>query len=228
MKKLKMLFRDRPEYFFLLLACLAAFYLFMALASEVLEGESRALDTAILMLMRNPADAQDPLGPPWAEEAMRDLTALGGTAILSFFTLAAAAFFFILKQRAQAFYLLCAVGTGIIFSNALKAGFDIPRPDLFPHGSFVYTQSFPSGHSLMAAVVYLTLGVLLAENQRHRVLKLYIMGLAVTLTALIGISRVYLAVHWPSDVLAGWLAGSAWALMAWLIRTHIHFKAPSG
>ena len=100
-------------------------------------------------------------------------------------------------------------------STLLKIGFDRPRPDLVPHEAIVYTASFPSGHAMLAAVVYLTLGALLARVQPRRLLKLYLLGLAILLTVAVGASRVYLGVHWPTDVVAGWAVGAAWALLCW-------------
>jgi undecaprenyl-diphosphatase len=105
----------------------------------------------------------------------------------------------------------------VLLSSLLKLGFDRPRPDLVAHGAQVYSASFPSGHALMSAVAYLTLGALLARVQKGRRLKLYVLAVAVTLTFLIGVSRVYLGVHWPTDVLAGWCIGSAWALTCWVL-----------
>jgi undecaprenyl-diphosphatase len=111
--------------------------------------------------------------------------------------------------------MLIAVGGGMLLSSLLKYGFERPRPDLVPHGSYVYTSSFPSGHSMMSAVVYLTLGAFVARVRRERRIKIYVLALAVLLTLLVGCSRVYLGVHWPTDVLAGWTLGAAWALMCW-------------
>ena len=190
----------------------AAAWAFVALAEEVVEGGTHAFDTAVLLALRAPGDPADPLGPPWVEELARDLTALGGTGVLTFVTLAAAGFLWLRSRRATAFYLLAAVGSGVALSNTAKALFDRPRPDLVPHGSAVYTASFPSGHSMMAAVTWLTLAVLVATTFTERRLKLYVVALAVLVTIAVGLSRVYLGVHWPTDVLAGWAAGGAWAL----------------
>ncbi|WP_413873194.1 phosphatase PAP2 family protein [Albidovulum sp.] len=190
----------------------AAAWAFVALAEEVMEGGTHAFDTAVLLALRAPGDPSDPLGPPRVEELARDVTALGGVGVLTFVTLAAAGFLWLQARRATAFYLLASVGSGVALSNTAKALFDRPRPDLVPHGSAVYTASFPSGHSMMAAVTWLTLAVLVATTLRQRRLRVYVVALAVTVTVAVGLSRVYLGVHWPTDVLAGWAAGGAWAL----------------
>lgn len=224
MKKLKSLSfkiysfaREHPIFTLVFIACLGIIYIFFGLLDEVLEGDSRELDTQILLMMRNAENHHDPVGPLWFEDMMRDLTALGGTIILTLITLASATYLFIIRQRHKAWFLLISVGTGILVSNAMKLGFDIPRPDLVPHGSHTSMASFPSGHSLMAAVVYLSIGALLAGSQTRYILRVYILSLAILVALLVGLSRVYLGVHWPSDVLAGWLAGSAWAMMVWLL-----------
>lgn len=190
----------------------AAVWSFAVIADEVMEGETHAFDGAVLLALRAPGDAADPLGPPWVEELARDVTGLGGVGVLSFLTVAAAGLLWLQQRRGRAVYLLAAVGSGIVLSNAAKAFFDRPRPDLVPHGALVYTASFPSGHSLMAAVVYLTLAALLARTFPQRRLRIYVISLAILVTLAVGASRVYLGVHWPTDVLAGWAAGGAWAL----------------
>ena len=172
MKLLQSAVYEQPLLFTVIFLCAGSFLAFSKLASEVLEGEGRAIDTQIMLLMREPNDSTNPLGPGWFEEMMRDISGLGGVAILTFITLASALYLFLINKKGLALYLLAAVGSGAVFSSLLKAGFDRPRPDLVPHGSIVYTASFPSGHSLIAAIVYLTL--------------------AIVMTVLIGISRVYL------------------------------------
>ena len=190
----------------------AAAWAFVALAEEVMEGGTHAFDTAVLLALRAPGDPADPLGPPWMEELARDITALGGVGVLTLVTLAAAGFLWLQARGATAFYLLAAVGSGVALSNTAKTLYDRPRPDLVPHGAAVYTASFPSGHSMMAAVTWLTLAVLVATTFEQRRLRVYVVALAAAVTVAVGLSRVYLGVHWPTDVLAGWAAGGAWAL----------------
>jgi undecaprenyl-diphosphatase len=204
---------------FALLASLAlaaaALWGFVELADEVLEGETHAFDERILLALRSATDPSDPLGPGWLEELMRDVTGLGSTGVLTFVTLAVAGFLALNRKTHAALFVVAAVGGGMLLSTLLKMGFDRPRPDLVPHGALVYTASFPSGHATISAVVYLTLGALLARVQPRFVLKLYLLGLAILLTVMVGVSRVYLGVHWPTDVLAGWAVGAAWALLCW-------------
>jgi undecaprenyl-diphosphatase len=192
---------------------------FVQLADEVVEGETDAFDTALLLALRNPADPSDPLGPGWVEEFARDVTALGGVGILVFMTVAVAVFLRLQGRRGDMWFVLVAVLGGQALSTLFKAGFDRPRPDIVPHAVVVHSASFPSGHAMMAAVTYLTLGALLARVQPRRVLKVYLLGLATILTLAVGVSRVYLGVHWPTDVLAGWTAGAAWALLCWTVAS---------
>ena len=184
---------------------------FVKLAGEMTEGETLPFDRAILLALRNPADLSDPIGPSWLEESARDITGLGGHVILGLITIAAVTYLLMTGRRHVALLLVAAIGGGMILSALLKLGFDRPRPDLVPHGARVYTASFPSGHAMLSAATYLTLGALLARVHADRVVKLFFIGIGIALTILIGSSRVYLGVHWPSDVLAGWFGGAAWA-----------------
>lgn len=190
---------------------------FAVLAEEVVEGETHALDQMVLLAMRDPTDPSDPLGPRWLEETVRDFTALGSTGILIFITLGVAGFLVQRREYRMTWLVLMAVGGGMLLTTLLKQGFDRPRPDLVPHGAFVTAASFPSGHAMVSAATYLTLGALLARTQSRRRLKAYLLLLAILLTVAIGVSRVYLGVHWPTDVLAGWTAGAVWAIISWLV-----------
>lgn len=195
----------------------AGFWAFAELADAVVRGSTADLDRDLLLLLRSDGNIDRPTGPPWLEEVFRDLTAAGGIAVLTLTTLAVAIFFILQRKLASTIFLLASVGGGLLISSVAKEFFDRPRPDLVPHGSFVHTASFPSGHSMMAAVVYLTLGVLVARTLPQRRLKIFVLSLAAMTTILVGISRVYLGVHWPTDVLAGWLAGAGWATVCMLV-----------
>lgn len=198
---------------------------FLLVASEVVEGETRAADRWILLALRDPLDPSDPLGPRWLEEMVRDVTALGGTTIVTMISLAVCGWLLLGRRLVPALVVGASVTGSIALSLVLKAGFARPRPELVSHATEVYTASFPSGHAMLSASAYLTLGALLAQVQPHPRLKVYILSVAVALTMLVGASRVYLGVHWPSDVLAGWCAGAAWAIACWLASLRIQRRA---
>lgn len=191
-------------------------WFFLELADEVIEGETQTLDEKILLFMRDRADPDNPWGPDWLEETGRDFTALGGMGVLVLLTAATIGGYLLRGHKRMALLITAAVFGGFLVVYILKLGFSRPRPELVPHGSYVYTASFPSGHSMLAAVTYLTLGFLLARTHKDRSTKIYIMAVTLLITGLVGLSRVYLGVHWPTDVLAGWAAGAAWALLCWL------------
>lgn len=207
---------ERPVLLLILFVSFASWG-FAEIADEVMEGETMGVDERILLALRNPENRADPWGPPMVEEIARDITGLGGVAILSGLTLAAAGYLALRGKRRAMIFLLAAIGGGIVASSLLKMGFDRPRPALVPHGSHVYTASFPSGHSMMSAVTYLTLGALLAKVESRRAIRAYLLALAALITFLVGVSRIYLGVHWPTDVLAGWTVGAAWAAGCWTV-----------
>jgi undecaprenyl-diphosphatase len=194
---------------------------FVAIANAVFEGDTESADRAILLAMRSPGDVADPIGAEWLEELSRDFTALGGVGVLTFVTLAVLGYLLLERKTKAAIVVLIAVAGGLAASQLLKVAYDRPRPELVPHGSHVYTASFPSGHAMMSAATYLTLGALLARVHSDRRLKAYFLVLALVLTAAVGISRVYLGVHWPTDVLAGWTLGASWAIACWLFAVRL-------
>lgn len=204
------------------LLCLSTLgYGFFALAHEVGEGSTEVLDRRILLALRNPADLSDPIGPRWLEETMRDITGLGSVFTVVFVTCAVAAYLALTERRRIGLYVLGAVGSGELVSTVLKLFYHRPRPDLVPHGMEVFTASFPSGHAMMSAIAYLTLAILLARVDRNRRVKGFVLVLGVSVTLLVGISRIYLGVHWPSDVLAGWCVGAAWASLCWFVALQL-------
>lgn len=193
--------------------------MFVEVADEVREGDLQQIDELLLLAMRNPADHTDPIGPRWFEEAARDFTALGGVALLSGLSIGVCGYL-LLRRETELFLLMASAAIGaILLSFSMKYAFDRPRPDLVPHESYVYTRSFPSGHSMMAATIYLTIAVMLTRIHSRRTIRIYIFAMCIVATLLVSASRVYLGVHWPSDVLAGWIAGSVWAAICYLLAT---------
>ena len=194
---------------------------FIELADEVSEGSTRRLDDYVLRGMRRADDPSRPIGPSWLPEIGRDLTALGGVAVLTLVTLGVTGYLLIRRQRWAAMLVIIATVGGLCLSSILKRAFSRPRPAIVPHLSDAFTSSFPSGHSMLSATVYLTLGALLARFVEQRRLKLYFLVIALLLTFLVGLSRVYMGVHYPTDVLAGWTAGLVWATLCWLVARYL-------
>jgi len=211
--------RDRAELTLLLggIAVLMLLVVFMKLASEVFEGETKGFDKQILLSLRDPADLSHPIGPPWLLSAALDITSLGSATVLGLTVFSVAGFLLLQGLWRRSLLVVAATLGGSFLNGALKQLFQRPRPDIVPHLREAMSLSFPSGHALQSAVVYLTLGALSMHIAHRRVTKLYCMTVAMAATALVGVSRVYLGVHYPTDVLAGWLLGLSWALLCWLI-----------
>ena len=188
---------------------------FAEIADAVTEGESHAVDRAIILALRDSSEPGDPIGPHWFEEVARDVTALGGVAVLSLASIGVFGYVLLRRAYMNAIVIAIAVVGAQLASSLLKVGFGRPRPDLVPHLAEVYTASFPSGHAMVSTAVYLTFATQLASLHRDIMIRGYLIASALALVTVIGASRVYLGVHWPSDVLAGWAAGGAWALLVW-------------
>lgn len=190
---------------------------FLGVAGRVRGGEAFGFDRTLLLALRNPADLADPIGPRWFEEMARDVTGLGGVFAIVYVTTCVVIYLAMTGRRAASLFVAAAVGGGEALSSGLKLVFARPRPDLVPHGMEVFSASFPSGHATLSAIAYLTLAGLLARVERGRHAKAFLLGLGLVTTLLVGSSRVYLGVHWPSDVLAGWCIGGAWASLCWFV-----------
>lgn len=198
--------------------CVAgALWAFVALAAEMIEGDLHGFDETLLMALRVDGDPAEAIGGTAVQTMMRDVTAMGGITVLTLLTLTVLAYLVLRRQRASALFLGVAVVGGQALSHLAKLGFDRPRPDLVPHGVDVATASFPSGHSMMATVTYLTLAVMLARQEKRLRIRAFYIAVAALVALSVGVSRVYLGVHWPSDVLAGWTLGTTWALLVWLV-----------
>jgi undecaprenyl-diphosphatase len=191
---------------------------FLALASEVMEGDTKSLDTTILVALRKADDPSRPVGPAWVENSLLDLTAIGGPTVLGLVVLSVVGFLVLQARYRAAIVVLATAASGEIATFVLKNAFLRPRPDVVPHLRDVSgSTSFPSGHAMDSAIIYLTLGAMLMRLAERRVTKLYCIGIAIVLTLLVGISRVYLGVHYPTDVAAGWMFGFFWASLCWIV-----------
>jgi undecaprenyl-diphosphatase len=198
---------------------------FLMLAGEVAEGETLAFDTRILQAMRNASDPSRPIGPPWIEEVFLDLTAIGGSTVLMLVVLAVAGFLALQTRYRTALFVLLTALSGEGVNAAMKQAFNRARPTVVPHLRDVFSSSFPSGHAMESAIVYLTLGAVMMRVVEGRVTKFYCLGLAMLLTALVGISRVCLGVHYPTDVIGGWIIGFVWASICWLVAEQFEREA---
>jgi undecaprenyl-diphosphatase len=219
--------RERSELSVLLgaLAVLALAIAFIFVADNVTQGDTRDFDERVIRALRKADDLATPIGPPWLTAAALDVTALGGPTVLGLVVLGVTGYLFLHGlYRTGAFVFVASCG-GWVLNWALKQAFARPRPDLVPHLRDVMSSSFPSGHALTSAAVYLTLGTLLMRLAKGRLAKFYCIALAMLATLLVGATRVYLGVHYPTDVLAGWLIGLSWAILCWLIERVLERRA---
>jgi len=212
--------KDNKQLILFFAVCLLSFF-FIQLADVVMAGATARVDENIVLMFRNANDLSDPIGPKWVEELMRDITALGGVGLLVFVSLVVFIFLLIERNPRIALVFFVSISSGILLSFSLKYGFTRPRPDIVPHGSYVYTSSFPSGHALMSSLIYLTIAGMLSHLSFRRRMKTYFFAIAFLLTIAIGLSRVYLGVHYITDVIGGWAIGSGWALLCFFIFRYL-------
>ncbi len=186
-----------------------------------------AFDPALLLAFRTPGDLATPIGPPWLLQSAIDISALGGYTVLWLAGAGTLIFLLAFGKRAEALLLGGSLIGASTINALLKLFLHRPRPDVVPHLAEVSSASFPSGHAMISAAVYLTLGVMVAQTQASRWARGYLLSFAVLLVLLIGCSRVFLGVHWPSDVLAGWCFGAIWALCMFAINARLHRRQDS-
>ena len=191
---------------------------FVELADDMTETDGQAFDRAVLAMLRPFADDPGrPWGPWWLKEAAADLTSLGGISVLGLFAVIAIVFLVLQRKRLSALLLVIGLAGGVTLSEGLKAVFERERPPAVYQAVETINASFPSGHALLSAVFYLTLGVMLTRAFSRRRIKAYALGVGVLLTVTVGLTRIYLGAHWASDVFAGWSVGAAWAMALWLV-----------
>jgi undecaprenyl-diphosphatase len=198
---------------------------FVDIADDMTEADGQALDQQILDFVRPGPEAGDPIGPHWLETAMLDITALGGLSVLLLFALIATGVLLIQKKPWSALMLAVSLAGGLLLSEVTKGLFERDRPSEIYRTVETINASFPSGHALLSTVFYLTLGVMLERAFARRRMKIYILGAAVLVALLVGVSRVYLAAHWATDVMGGWALGAAWAMVCWLVAYVVQRQA---
>jgi undecaprenyl-diphosphatase len=213
-----------------LLTIAVLLFVFGYIAQDVTGGKPSAFDSQVLSALRSSAEPPAPIGPAWLQEAARDITSLGSIIVLLMITFAVVGYLFLTRRPGVAWLMLIAVLGGLALNNLLKFAFARPRPAFITHAARVFTTSFPSGHASLSAITYLTIGALLARAYPAFPVAVYFMSLATFLTVLIGLSRIYLGVHYPTDILGGWCIGAAWAIGCWVLMTWLQHggKVESG
>ena len=203
-----------------ILAPAAAALIFLWLVLLIASGRSFSLDTTLIMLFRVADNPAVPLGPAWFHEAVRDMTALGSFVGLFFMALTATLALWLCGYRHLAIGLVISLAAAFLASTGLKIAIARQRPDIVEHAALTFTASFPSGHAFLSAATLLTIASFVGLASRRADIARFCMAMAVIITGLIGLSRVYLGVHWPSDVLGGWCLGIVWSSVAtaWLGR----------
>lgn len=199
-------------------------FTFAKAASEVMEGDTLGIDRALLLMLRVPGRSASPIGPKWLLEAVIDVTALGSTTVLTILTTAATGYLLAARKPVTAVFTVAAVSVGALTGTTLKAAYARARPDIVHHFVGTHSASFPSGHAMNSAIVYLTLAILVSRNTSERRVRTYLVSAAITLTTAVGFSRVYLGVHWPTDVAAGWSVGGLWAILCSLVAKKLQSR----
>jgi len=217
---------ERRVWLTALVAALVAYFLF-ELTGEVLEGETRAFDEGVLLMLRDPADPAMPRGPAWLTKMMVDITALGGVTVLTLLVTLVVVYLALRHKYRTALFVTASILGGWALSSAMKLGIARPRPEVVQHLVEVSDMSFPSGHAMLSAITYLTLGAMLSRLEERASLRYFFPLVAVVLTLIIGLSRIYLGVHYPTDVLGGWAAGMVWACGSWFVARRV-LGSPSG
>ena len=199
------------------LLLLATVALFLAVLVAMLAGQTQAADEWTLLALRLPQDSGRMVGPSWLSDVMVAITALGEASTLTAFVLLAVAWFhFRGDRRALRMMLVVGIG-GLLLMLALKYGIGRPRPDLVPHLARIDHGSFPSGHAMMTMAIFLSIAVLVGRGLRSARRRGTLVAVAVASSLLIGTTRLFVGVHYPSDVLAGWMIGLSWAAACWLV-----------
>ena len=199
----------------------------LLIGAAVSRGITDQFDQNVLLTLRVPGDPMTPIGPGWLSEMARDVSALGGVAVLTLLTVLVTVQFLLRREWSAAALVALTAISGTMISNVLKLMFQRPRPELTAIMEYG-PGSFPSGHSTASAVICLTFGLMLAKAADTTLMKVFYISAAILLTGLVGVSRLYLGVHYPTDVAAGWAIGAAWALICAMIASALDRRGERG
>ena len=197
------------------LSIASALWAFIMLGSEIGEGDTGAFDRHLIGLLRTSGNGGEPIGPAWFKDSMRDVTALGGFTFLTLMTIVAVLSLLFHRKRREGIIVATTAISAQTSVEFLKYLYDRPRPGSILPQIHAYTASFPSGHTTESTAIFLTVATVIASLEANNNIKILSYTAATFMILAIGFSRVYLGMHWPTDVLGGWVLGTAWALAAW-------------
>lgn len=213
-----------PPFLFIALAAVAGGVGILTLLGHTIdEGHQFAFDRALMLALRQP-DLMTPTGPVWLRQVMIDVTALGGETVLTLVVALTVGFLVAGRHLLTAALVFGGTVSGSIAVALAKQIVGRPRPALVDHLVEVGSASFPSGHAANSAIIYLTIALIVMQIVPVRRARWFLFAATILVVTVIGCSRVYLGVHWPSDVLAGWSFGSLWALAWWAIGSRIRAR----
>ena len=218
---LKELATKEIKILLVLLTLFLSLFVFINVGILVTNGTTRQFDESIIKYFRVEGNNSESVGPAFLTESMRDITSLGGETVITIITIFVVGFLFLQKRYDAMWLVLVATIGGALISIGLKEFYGRERPDISYRLINVTPLSFPSGHSMMSAIVYLTQAAIIARIQKNKKIRIYILSAALFLTFIIGVSRVYLGVHYPTDVIGGWTIGLAWASFCWFIAWYL-------
>jgi undecaprenyl-diphosphatase len=204
-----------------LLTFFLSLFVFINVGMLVTNGTTKQFDESIIKYFRVERNNSEPTGPYFLTESMRDITSLGGETVITIITIFVVGFLLLQKRYDAMWLVLAATIGGALISFGLKEFYGRERPDISYRLISVTPLSFPSGHSMMSAIVYLTQAAIIARIQKNKKIRIYILSAALFLVFIIGFSRVYLGVHYPTDVIGGWTVGLAWASFCWLVAWYL-------
>lgn len=180
------------------------------------EGASRSLDEVMLSVFRSSSDRTNPVGSRGIEDISRNISSMGSNAVLVFVSIIVVSYLLAQGRKKASWLVVASIVGSLGISFVLKLLFDRPRPDLSVESVHVTTSSFPSGHAMVSMAVYTLFAALLARLDSRRWVKIFFLASAVLINLVIGITRLHLGTHWPTDLLAGWTIGAAWTTLCWL------------